>query len=167
MADAKCSMWIERKYFDLVLEGKLSNIFRLTEYCRGRPKSIFQDLEELLGSFVLGKNFGLQTKMGFEEQCCSWITHCTGTSSFSVLINGCPSDFFGSPRGFRQRDPLSPFLFIVVMEVLSLILDKATDKGLLKGLKVSSNGRSLEVSHCLFADDTFCEDDPLNILNLH
>ena len=42
---------------------------------------------------------------------------------FSVLINGSPKDFFGSSRGLRQDDPLSPLLFVIVMEALSRLLD--------------------------------------------
>ena len=38
-----------------------------------------------------------------------WITCCISTVKFSILINGCPSYFFRSSRGFRQGDPLSPF----------------------------------------------------------
>ena len=53
----------------------------------------------------------LLKKMGFGEKWCSWICTCISTVQFSVLVNGSPADFFGSSRGLRQGDPLSPLLF--------------------------------------------------------
>ena len=50
---------------------------------------------------------------------------CISTVKFFILINGSPSDFFGSSRGIWQGDPLSPLLFDIVMEGLSRMLDVA------------------------------------------
>ncbi|XP_028099863.1 uncharacterized protein LOC114299345 [Camellia sinensis] len=72
----------------------------------------------------------------------------------SVLINGTPVGFFWTHRGLRQGDPLFPLLFLLVIEALSRLLDKAMREGRLEGFVVGSlAGTLLEVSHLLYADD--------------
>jgi hypothetical protein len=59
-------------------------------------------------------------QIGFETQLTRWIMSCVTSPSFVVIINGEVTDFFKSRRGC----PLSPLLFILVMEALSLLLKK-------------------------------------------
>ena len=80
--------------------------------------------------------------------------------SFSVLINGSHLHFFCSSRGLRQGDPLSLYLFVIVMVALNCLLKKAKSGGFLLGWRVSGKGgEGVKVLHLLFANDTlvFCE----------
>jgi len=43
--------------------------------------------------------------------------------SFAMVVDGPPTDFFLASRGLRKVDPISPILFILVIEVLSSPMD--------------------------------------------
>ena len=73
----------------------------------------------------------LLKRMGFGLRWCRWIHTCISTVQFAVLVNGAPVDFFGSSRGLRQGDPLSPLLFLVMMEVFSKMMKRVEAAGLL------------------------------------
>ena len=50
---------------------------------------------------------------GFGAKCCSWISFCTSSIRFSVLVNGSPKGFFDSSLGIQQGNPLSRcYLFL-------------------------------------------------------
>ena len=56
----------------------------------------------------------------------------------------------------RQGDPLSPLLFVLIMEAFGRMLDKVVLDGHMSGFGVGHlDGRSLVVSHFLFVDETF------------
>ena len=76
------------------------------------------------------------------------------------MVNGSLIGFFQSSRGLRQGDPMSPYLFVVVMEAFSCLLKRAVDGGVLLPCSVrGKRGEGVQVSHLLFVDDTliFCE----------
>ena len=114
------------------------------------------DLEKAYDHVNWGFLMYMLQRCGFSDKWRKWILCCISTVKFSILINGSPSDFFGSSRGLRQGDPLSPLLFDVVMEALSRMLDVAAAAKQFLGFSVgSTNSTSMMVSHLLFADDTY------------
>ena len=74
------------------------------------------------------------------------------SASFSILLNGSPSKSFRPSRGLKQGDPLSPFLFIVIMEGLGKAITSAKTEGTIHGLKLTQEGNTL--THQQFVDDT-------------
>lgn len=79
-----------------------------------------------------------------------WIIECIYTPSFSVSINGSSNGYFQSSRGLRQGDPLSPYLFVLAMEVFSQLLRARFDSGY---IKYHPQTEDMDISHLMFADD--------------
>jgi hypothetical protein len=82
-------------------------------------------------------NWGFLHKMllafGFEEGWVTWVMNLVTTTFFSILVNGSPTKTFNVSRGLRQGDPLSPFLYIILVEGLGRSLSRAKSQGAIKG----------------------------------
>ena len=66
--------------------------------------------------------------MGFPCKVIRWIRACITSPSFSININGELEGFFQSGRGLQKGDPLSPYLFVLDMDVLSMIIHKKVNE---------------------------------------
>ncbi|GKB20826.1 pescadillo [Tanacetum coccineum] len=80
-----------------------------------------------------------------------WIMLCVSTPSYSLCINGERHGFFKGGRGLRQGDPMSPYLFTIVMEVFNLIMKQKIKED--NSFKYHHGCKSLKISHLCFADD--------------
>lgn len=58
---------------------------------------------------------------------------CVNSSSFSMIVNGSPSLVFYASQGIRKGDPLSPYLFILMVEGLERLLKHHKDGGSIHG----------------------------------
>ncbi|RVW79372.1 E3 SUMO-protein ligase MMS21 [Vitis vinifera] len=118
------------------------------------------DIEKAYDSINWNFLMKVLQKMGFGNKWVGWMWSCVSSAKFSILVNGVPAGFFPSTRGLRQGDPLSPYLFVMGMEILDVLIRRAVEGGYLSGCNIRGGSRtSLHISHLFFADDTivFCE----------
>ncbi|GJV83921.1 putative RNA-directed DNA polymerase, eukaryota, reverse transcriptase zinc-binding domain protein [Tanacetum coccineum] len=90
---------------------------------------------------------------GFHDRMVGWIMECVTTTSFSICVNGSLHGYFKGKRGLRQGDPLSPYLFTLVMEILTLIIKRRVRES-----DVFAYHRycsKLDLVNLCFADDLF------------
>ena len=61
-----------------------------------------------------------------------WIWGCLTTAEMSIILNGSPTKPFHMEHCLRQGDPSSPFLFVLVVDVLNRMLGKAKSEGIIE-----------------------------------
>ncbi|RVW64166.1 Transposon TX1 uncharacterized 149 kDa protein [Vitis vinifera] len=74
-------------------------------------------------------------KKGFSPRWRKWMSGCLSSVSFAILVNGSAKGWVKASRGLRQGDPLSPFLFTLVADVLSRMLMRAEERNMLEGFR--------------------------------
>lgn len=98
----------------------------------------------------------IMAKMGFSQRWIGLISACICTVTYLVLLNGQPHGLITPTRGLHQGDPLSPYLFLPMIEGLHALFKKAQEGGEIKGVSLCHAGP--RVSHVLCANDNlvFC-----------
>ena len=77
---------------------------------------------------------------GFDQNWIRWVMALVIMTSLSILLNNAPSRLFTPSRGLRQGDPLSPFIFVLMMEGLGRAIKMANAEGRIQGLKLTLDG---------------------------
>ncbi|XP_019186580.1 PREDICTED: uncharacterized protein LOC109181284 [Ipomoea nil] len=90
--------------------------------------------------------------LGFHAGWVEVIMKCVTSVSYNIQVNGTKCDPIIPTRGIRQGDPLSPYLFIICAEGLSMMLQRAHNVGLIHGCRVTRGAPP--ISHLFFADDS-------------
>ena len=106
---------------------------------------ISRDFDSLSWPFLLEV---LRAK-GFGQRWMTWIMTILHSASTKVVVNGVPGGSFLHACGLRQGDPIPPMLFVIAMEALTALINKATDVGVLS----SYNGISALQRLSIYADD--------------
>ncbi|KAJ9536672.1 hypothetical protein OSB04_un000145 [Centaurea solstitialis] len=121
---------------------------------RGPPRCAFKiDLRKAYDMVHWEYLFNMLKGFGFHPVLIRWIIEMVSTTSFSLCLNGESVGYFKGERGIRQGDPLSPYLFTIIMEGFSMLfkqcIAEAEDFGFHHGCS------ELQLTHLCFADDLF------------
>ena len=92
--------------------------------------------------------FATLTEFAFGPDFIQWLKTFLKVCESCAMNNGHSSGYFPLNRGTHQGDPLSEYLFILVLEVM-LILIRENDN--IKGIKI----RDFDIKLSAFADDTY------------
>ena len=110
------------------------NFARRLHKCK-TPALLFKlDIKKAFDSVRWEYVLDLMQRMGFPDKFRNWIAALLSSSSSRFLLNGLPGPPIRHGRGFRQGDPISPLLFVLAIDPLHRILEKATTQGQLHPL---------------------------------
>ncbi|GKC57120.1 RNA-directed DNA polymerase, eukaryota, reverse transcriptase zinc-binding domain protein [Tanacetum coccineum] len=103
------------------------------------------------------KNYGFRVKM------VKWIMQCVTTAGFTINVNRDRIGYFKGGRGLRQGDPMSPYLFTLIMEVFSLVLKRQIHNH--PRFQYHFGCKPIKLVHVCFADDllVMCHGDSYSI----
>jgi hypothetical protein len=80
------------------------------------------------------------------------VMECVAIIQYSIWLNNEPLDSFKSSSSLQQGDPLSPYIFLFVVDGLSQLMQHEVHNGRLHKLHVCR--QALGITHLLFVDDT-------------
>ena len=93
--------------------------------------------------------FEVMESIGFGSRWMRWVAILLQTASTKIIVNGIPGESIAHACGLRQGDPISPMLFVIAMDVLTAMIKKATEVGVLSTTPGISPTQRLSI----YADD--------------
>lgn len=90
--------------------------------------------------------------MGFPSVFINMVNLIFHNACACVKVNGAHSPVFQIERGFRQKCPLAPYIFIILTDVLNIMVQAKVILGRVKGISLPIANRQQILAE--YADDT-------------
>ncbi|GJU59485.1 RNA-directed DNA polymerase, eukaryota, reverse transcriptase zinc-binding domain protein, partial [Tanacetum coccineum] len=149
---------------------KIQNHDKVTDF---RPIACFNVIYKCISKLITNRMKGILDKLvvnwkfleailkgfGFHDKMIYWIMSCVTTVTYSICVNDENCGYFKGGRGLRQGDPMYPYLFTLVMEILSLIVQDKVGRN--EKFHYHFGCKQMKLTHVCFADDLlmFCHGD--------
>ena len=140
----QCAYVKGRTIFDAVTT--IEDVMEFSERYNIEGKMICIDFKKAFDTESRDFLFRTLSAFGFGPPFIQWIHTFYNNISSCILNNGFSTHLFAVERGVRQGDPLSAFLFIMVLEILCISIRNNKD---IHGIVVDNE----EIKLGLFADD--------------
>ena len=141
------SGFIKRRY----IGENVNKIFNLATYLKNiNNKEAYimaVDFEKAFDFLEFSYIDKVMMYLNFGPMLCHWLNTIYSNTSSCVVNNGWASNFFKTSRGVRQGCPLSPYLFIIAVE---LLVHNIRQNKEIEGITIDD----VEYKITLYADDT-------------
>ena len=105
------------------------------------------DFEKAFDSISWDFMLNVLKEFGFGDDLCKWIKLFYTDIKSTVSVNGITAGWFKVGRGCRQGDPISPYLFVLCVEILAIMIRENND---IKGIEINNTEHKISQ----YADDT-------------
>ena len=105
------------------------------------------DFEKAFDSLDWGFMRKVLEKFGFGKSMQKWVEIFYKDIKSTVIVNGQASSWFNIERGCRQGNPISPYIFVLCVEILAVMIRENDD---IKGITINN----VEHKISQYADDT-------------
>jgi len=132
------------------IDEPLRLIQDMMDYAKSKnvPSLLFAaDFEKAFDSIEHNFIYAVLHQFGFGEHFVKWIKILLSNNLSCIVNNGKVTDFFHVRQGTKQGDPISPYIFILIIEIMAIMMKECEH---IKGIKISGKENKL----VMFADDT-------------
>ena len=132
------------------MNDTIRTLHDIIDYCKITQNEGFVmmiDFEKAFDSLEWAFLFRTLEEMNFSESFINWVKLFYNNIESCIANYGTASSYFKLSRGVRQGDPLSPYLFILCVEVMSSNISH--DKSI-RGIRI----KDTDIKILQYADDT-------------
>ena len=145
--------YVNKRY---IMEGGrfISDIIEMCNIENVKGFIVSMDIEKAFDSLDHSFLLRVLNKIGFGQNFINWVKIILCNQEACVLNSGTTTNYFKLESGARQGDPISPYLFIIVLEILFI------------SIKSNSSIKGIDICDNIFLYTAYADDSTFFLQNL-